>query len=728
MVDTTPSPEPGERRTTSPLRGRRAAWAAGVVALSCLLGLLGLLAFAADRLFPPDLSRLTPSTQVVDREGVLLRAFLTDSGEAWRLPATSEDVDPLYLSILMAFEDRRFFHHPGVDPLAVLRAAGQALGARRVVSGASTLSMQAARLLEPRPDRTVGAKFLEMARAVQLTAHLGRDTVLGAYLTLAPMGGNLEGVRAGSLAWLGKEPKHLTPGEAALLVALPQSPETLRPDRFPKRALAARNKVLDRAVAAGVLDLRRGAEAKADPLPQVRHPMPFLAPHVTGRLARAAPPGSRIRTTLDAPLQRAMEDLARTHVETLEPGQSLALIIAESRTGAIRAEIGSPDVQDQERDGAMDMTRAIRSPGSALKPLIYGMALERHLIHPETLVMDRPARFGAYTPANFGDTHWGEVTVRQALVQSLNVPAVALLDRVGPLPFAARLETAGIPLRLPRGVTRPGLPLALGGLGVTLEELTGIYAAIDAGGAAPPLSPLPNEGQASRRILEAAAAWYLADMLADSPPPPGRPPRAAEAPGQRTIAYKTGTSYGFRDAWSVGFDGDTTIGVWVGRPDGTPTPGAIGRDTAAPLLFDAFERLPKSLPPTRPRPPGVFVGANADLPPALRRLDGVGDRKGLSPLSDRDGLAITFPPDGTTLDLGGTDGVLSLAARGGQRPLTWLVDGRPVPSLAHARSTHWATRGPGKVAVTVVDAEGHSARVGVWLVAPEGVGPPIVEK
>jgi penicillin-binding protein 1C len=689
-----------------------------------VIGLVCLLVFGADRMLPPDLARLTPSTQVVDREGVLLRAFLTETGEAWRLPTTPDDVDPLYLSTLMAFEDQRFFQHPGVDPLAVLRAAGQALGAGRIVSGASTLSMQAARLIEPRPDRTFGAKLWEMGRALQLTAHLGRKTVLGAYLTLAPMGGNLEGVRAGSLSWLGKEPKRLTPAEAALLVALPQSPETLRPDRFPKRALAARNKVLDRAVAAGVLDPKRGEEAKGDPLPQVRRPMPFLAPHLTGCLARAAPPGSRIQTTLQAPLQRAMEDLARTRAETLESGQSLALIVAESKTGAIRAEVGSPDLQDQERDGAVDMTRGIRSPGSALKPLIYGMALERHLIHPETLVMDRPARFGSYTPANFGDTHWGEVSARQALVQSLNVPAVALLDRVGPLPFAARLEAAGIPLRLPRGVTRPGLPLALGGLGVTLEEMTGIYAAIDAGGAAPPLSALPNEGQAPRRILEEGAAWYLADMLADSPPPPGRPPRSAEAPGQRRIAYKTGTSYGFRDAWSLGFDGGTTIGVWVGRPDGTPTPGAIGRDTAAPILFDAFERLPDKRSPPRPRPKGVFIGANADLPPALRRLDGVNDRKGLAPLSDRNGLAITFPPDGATLDLSGTEGVLSLAARGGQRPLTWLVDGRPVPSLAHVRSTHWVARGGGKVAVTVVDAEGHSARVGIWLTDTDGAPPP----
>jgi penicillin-binding protein 1C len=259
---------------------------------------------------------------------------------------------------------------------------------------------------------------------------------------------------------------------------------------------------------------------------------------------------------------------------------------------------------------------------------------------------------------------------------------------------------------------------------VTLEEMTGIYAAIDAGGAAPPLSALPNEGQAPRRILEEGAAWYLADMLADSPPPPGRPPRSAEAPGQRRIAYKTGTSYGFRDAWSLGFDGGTTIGVWVGRPDGTPTPGAIGRDTAAPILFDAFERLPDKRSPPRPRPKGVFIGANADLPPALRRLDGVNDRKGLAPLSDRNGLAITFPPDGATLDLSGTEGVLSLAARGGQRPLTWLVDGRPVPSLAHVRSTHWVARGGGKVAVTVVDAEGHSARVGIWLTDTDGAPPP----
>jgi penicillin-binding protein 1C len=665
-----------------------------------------------------DLTRLTPSTQIEDREGVLLRAFLAGDPGAWRLPAESADVDPLYLAMLKAFEDRRFDIHLGVDPLAAVRAAGQMVASGRVVSGASTLSMQAARLLEPHPERTLGAKLWEMVRALHLTATLGREGVLSAYLTLAPMGGNLEGVRAGSLAWLGKEPKRLTPAEAALLVALPQSPEVLRPDRHPERARAARNKVLDRARVAGILDDRRAAEAKEDPVPSVRRPMPFLAPHLAERLAAAAPPGSRIRTTLDAPLQRRMEDLARSRLDVLEEGQSLAILVAESKTGAIRALVGSPDLGDQGRDGAVDMTRGIRSPGSALKPLIYGMALERRLIHPETLIMDRPTRFGAYTPANFGDTHWGEVTVREALVQSLNVPAVALLDRVGPLALAARLETAGIPLRLPKGVERPGLPLALGGLGMTLEDLVGIYAAIDAGGATPPLSPLPNEGVAPRRILEPEAAWYLADILAGSPPPPGRPPRAAEAPGARQIAYKTGTSYGFRDAWSLGFDGATTIGVWVGRPDGTPTPGAIGRDTAAPVLFDAFERLPGAPPPARPRPTGVFLGANADLPPALRRLDGPGDRPGRLPNRDRDALAITFPPDGATLDPGSPSVGLALSARGGVRPLTWLVDGHPVPSLAHARSTLWHPDGPGQVAVTVVDAQGRSARATVWVDHP----------
>ncbi|MBK1664358.1 penicillin-binding protein 1C [Rhodospirillum rubrum] len=684
---------------------------------------LALLVGAGDHLLPPDLGRLTPSTRVMAANGGVLRAFLTAEG-AWRLPGDPAAVDPFYLALLQAFEDRRFAYHPGVDPLAVVRALGQWLANGKVISGASTLTMQTVRLLDPRPERTIAVKLVEMVRAVQLEAHLGKTGVLGAYLTLAPFGGNLEGVRAGSLAWLGKDPRRLTPGEAALLVALPQAPEALRPDRHPAAARAARDKVLERAVRDGLLDPAQAREAKAEPVPTTRQPMPFSAPHLTYRLAARAPAGALIATTIDEGLQNRLERLARRVAVPLGPGQSLALLAAESASGRILASVGSPDYLDRARLGAIDMTRAVRSPGSALKPLLYGMAFERHIVHPETLMIDRPTRFGAYTPANFGDAHWGEVSVREALAQSLNVPAVMLLDRLGPLAFAARLQTAGIALRLPKGVERPGLPLALGGLGVRLDDLVGLFAAIDAGGEAPPLRALAGPPGPARRVLEPAAAWQVADILAGSPPPPGMI-LADLRQGGRTVAFKTGTSYGFRDAWAVGFDGKVTIGVWVGRPDGTPSPGAFGRATAAPLLFQAFEALEGRPPPPRSRPDGVFIGANGDLPPPLRRLDGAPPRAGRRLAVDRDALTIAFPPNGSVLDPASLVDGLALLARGGQRPLTWLVDGRPLVSPAFARTARWMPPslpqgGSLAVRVSVVDAGGQGDTAQVWI----GQSPP----
>ncbi|GEO80391.1 penicillin-binding protein 1C [Pararhodospirillum oryzae] len=669
--------------------------------------------------FLPDLSRLTPSTRVLGAEGRLLRVFPTEpaTGEAWRLPAHEADVDPLYLSMLLAIEDKRFPRHGGVDPLALARAVAQALEQGRVVSGASTLTMQVARLLEPRPRRTLAAKLLEMAHALALESRLGKQAVLNAYLTLAPFGGNLEGVRAGSLAWFGKEPRTLTPGEAALLVALPRAPEALRPDRHPMAARHARDRVLDRLVEAGVLSARRAAEARAETIPTQRRPLPRLAPHLTTRLARTAPPGARIETTLDHGLQSRLETLARDAVPTLAPGQSMALLAVESRTGRVLASVGSPDDLDESRCGAIDMTRAVRSPGSALKPLIYGMAFERHLVHPATLINDRPVRFGVYTPSNFDDGHWGEVTARDALAHSLNIPAVLLLERVGPLSFAQRLAQAGIPLRLPAGTTRPGLPLALGGLGVTLEELVGLMAAIDAGGRAPWPSPLPRTDTPPLppAVLAPDAAWQVADILAGSPPPPGYAP-PTRGNGGRVIAFKTGTSYGYRDAWAIGFDGAVTVGVWVGRPDGSPSPGEYGRITAAPVLFRAFERLEGPPPGPRPGPSDPFaaITRTADLPAPLRRLD---DPGGPARYLPADPLAprVVFPPDGTTVDLGTDADALVLSARGGQRPLVWLVDGRPLVSAAYARETRWSPSGPGQITVTVIDARGRADTARVWL-------------
>jgi penicillin-binding protein 1C len=679
-----------------------------------------------------------------------------------------------------------------VDPLAVARAAAQAVWHGEVVSGASTLTMQAARLLEPRP-RTLPSKLIEMARALQLTAHLGRDGVLDAYLTLAPFGGNIEGVRAAALAWWGKEPRRLTPGQAALLVALPQNPTSWRPDRHPEAARAARAKVLRRMVGAGVLTALQAREAEAEPLPEVRQPMPLLAAHVARRLAEEQDPTDPpvIPTTLDAALQARVEALVRAHADSLGARVSVAALVVEAGTGEARAWVGSPGLLDTARRGAIDMTRAPRSPGSALKPLIYGMAFEDGLLHPLTEIDDRPMAFGGgYAPENFGFAHHGRVTAAEALRRSLNVPAVAVLDRVGPMRFAARLTEAGVTPRRRGGLGRPGLPLALGGLGVTLEELVGLYATIAVGGErrVVRVQPIPNPSQNARsvgldadrdtpllppegggwegrdaaggtvaasastpqaffstppqpspiqgresgrlspslpgvpvsdpptRILSETAAWQLRSILAEAPPAAGFAPDDATR-GGRTVAFKTGTSYGFRDAWAIGMDGDHVVGVWVGRADGTPVPGIIGRETAAPLMRALFDLLaPPRRPLPGPRPAGVLdVARGADLPPPLRRLTAPDAGRRLAATGTADPLRLRFPPDGATLDWDQAALGLVLEADGGRRPYAWLVNGRPLETAPWHRGAQWRPDGRGLARVTVVDAAGRSAGAQIWL-------------
>ncbi len=676
-------------------------------------GLLALtaLAFALDRAMPPDLSPLgETSTLVVGRHGKVLRAF-TNRGGVWRLPARVGQVDPLYIEMLLAYEDRRFRIHPGVDPAAILRALGQRLTNGRIVSGASTLTMQTARLLAPRRRSLVG-KLTEMLRALQLEGRHGKDEILSMYLTLAPFGGNLEGVRAASLAYFGKEPKRLTPGQAALLVALPQAPSTTRPDRHPKAAKAARDKVLRAMARAGVLSEKRAHEAMQAPVPVRRRAMPFDAPHLARRLfAEKAKAGGRvIRTSIDRALQRALQRLVRHAAGGLGRKATIAVLVVDNRSRQILAYVASSDFFDRARAGQVDMITALRSPGSALKPFVYGMGFDDGIIHPETIIADVPTRFGDYQPENFSGAYHGEVSVREALQQSFNVPAVKVLSRVGPNRLAARLRQAGARLTFDAGRAKPGLPLALGGVGISLADLTMLYTGLANGGIVGPLSLRgggAGKAPAGRPLVSPAAAYYLARILEKAPPPAdfvaGRNTRRA-----RRIAYKTGTSYGYRDAWSVGFDATHTIGVWVGRPDGTPSPDHYGRNTAAPILFRAFGLTPAGPGPAPGRaPPGVLLAGNRDLPRHLRRFGGTQARGLAAPAP----LSIAFPPAGAVVELqrgskGSAYGALPLAASGGRKPLKWLVNGRPIASKPHRRQASWTPDGEGFVHITVIDADG----------------------
>ncbi|MFC6745689.1 penicillin-binding protein 1C [Methylobacterium persicinum] len=700
---------PGGREIRDAGRGSRLLLqVCAVLPLVCLLALWTY----AQSLPPLDLTAARARSAVIlDRSGALLRPFATTDGR-WRLPVTADAVDPRYLAMLRAFEDRRFAHHIGIDPLAVLRAAAQGLGRGRIVSGGSTLSMQVARLVEPRAKRSVEAKLRQAVRAVELERRLGKAQVLELYLALAPFGGSLEGIRAASLAYFGREPARLTAGQAALLVALPQSPETRRPDRFPERARAARDRVIDIAHRNGLLGDGEAASAKAEPVPTIRLSFPMVAAHAAEEALAANPTAPIIGLTLDGRLQASLEALAAERAVAAGPALSAAIVVLDNRDGRVIARVGSAGYLDASRRGAIDMSRAIRSPGSALKPFVYAMAFDGGIAHPETLIEDRPSRFSAsYAPENFDLTFQGTVTARRALQQSLNVPAVALMEAVGPARFVALLRNAGADLRLPQEAA-PGLPVALGGLSLTLTDLARLYAGLARGGDMPPTAwetgsgPPPGSG---RPIAGDVAAWYVADILRGTPPPDNA------LPGR--IAYKTGTSYGYRDAWAVGFDRRITVAVWVGRPDGAAVMGLVGRLVAAPILFDAFARYGGE-PIADPRPADALLAANPDLPPPLRRLDRGGAQEGPA------ALRIAYPPDGARVDLGLAnpaargavsegDGVI-LKASGGVPPLTWMIDGMPVARTSRRQSV-WTPEGAGFARISVLDATGASDSVAVRI-------------
>ena len=381
------------------------------------------------------------SVEVLARDGSLLRAFTVADGR-WRM--TPGAVDPLFVRMLVAYEDKRFYQHSGVDPLAMIRAALQSAWQGRITSGGSTLTMQVARLLENSGTGRLAGKLRQIRVALALERRLTKSAILDLYLRIAPYGGNVEGVRAATLSWFGKEPRRLTPAQSALLVALPQSPEIRRPDRFAAAAQAARDRVLERMVSTGVLDSDRARAAASEPVPVLRREFPALAPHLAERLRSADPLQKVHRTTIDAPLQRSLERLAARSVAGAGDSLSLAVVVADHQSGAIIASVGSPDWTDDRRAGFIDMTRAIRSPGSTLKPFVYGLAFDEGLAHPETLIEVRLTAFGTYVPQNFDKTFRGTIPVREALQLSLNIPVVSLTEALGPSRLIATLERAGV--------------------------------------------------------------------------------------------------------------------------------------------------------------------------------------------------------------------------------------------------------------------------------------------
>lgn len=566
----------------------------------CLLLLVMLIGL--DRLFPPLIPRADAhkALLVTARDGTPLRAF-ADDDHVWRYSVTLAEVSPVYLQALQVYEDRWFRWHPGVNPLSIGRAVWQRLRTGRVISGGSTLTMQVVRILEPMPKSAWG-KLWQIVRAVQLELHCSKDEILNLYINYAPMGGVIQGVEAASRTYLGKPSKQLSFADAALLTVLPQAPSRLRPDRQAHRARVARDKVLRRMEhhwqEADIED------ALLEPIVAQAARDPMLAPLLAQRLKQLAKGRSRIDTTLDAQAQTTVELLLTHRLGALPPRVSLAALVVDNSSLEVRAYAGSADFFDANRFSDVDMVRALRSPGSTLKPFLYGLAMDDGLIHSESLLADVPQDFGGYQPGNFQQSFHGAVSASEALRKSLNVPAVEILERVDPHRFVAVLRRGGLKLDFPKGES-PNLSVILGGAGTTLEQLVGAYTAFARKGISGQPRYTTEAPVVEQRMLSEGAAYIVRNMLESGSPLEHAIEQSAGV--QRGIAWKTGTSFGFRDAWSIGVSDRYTVGVWIGRPDGTPNPGFFGASIAAPLLVDIFNALDPQPNAVHPPPDSVKV-------------------------------------------------------------------------------------------------------------------------
>ena len=587
------------------MKGRLTHWRR-IFQPAILILLLGVLSFfILDLIFPLPLIKGEKdfASAVIAEDGSPLRGF-PDAQGVWRYPAGLDMISPLYLEALINYEDRWFRMHPGVNPWSLIRAVWMNFHYGRIVSGGSTLTMQTARLISPH-KRTIPGKLKQIFRAFQLEYHYTKDEILTFYLNFAPFGGTIEGVQAASFAYLGKPALELTRAEAALLAVLPQAPSRLRPDRAPEAAEKARNKILNRMADLGVWDRETVLEAMKEKIPARFNDRPMSAPLLARRLRPRAEPDKPVHTLIDVTMQDAASGLVRNFIQGFPKHTSAAVLVMENSNLAVRAYVGSADFLNGDRFGHVDMVRAVRSPGSTLKPFLYAFALEEGLLHSESLLVDAPLNVGGYRPGNFTKGFSGPVSVSEALIRSLNIPAVDVLDRLGPNFFDARLRQGGLKVQYPpHGGPNPAM--ILGGVGVSLEGLVGAYSSLSRAGLAGPPRMARDDPILERRMMSPGAAYIIKRILAGHRRP-DLPLGRVSLDRSREAAWKTGTSYGFRDAWAIGAADDFTVGVWVGRPDGSPSPGQYGLVSAAPLLFSIIDSLPRRNNPPPPIPDSVTM-------------------------------------------------------------------------------------------------------------------------
>lgn len=564
------------------------------VTLICLL-ITPICLWLADKIWPLPDPEPQIATIVTAQDGTPLWRFADKEG-IWRYHVKLADVSPDYLNALITYEDRWFYQHPGINPMAIFRAAWQDLSSGQIISGGSTLSMQVARLIDPH-SRTFGGKLKQLWRTLQLEWHYSKEEILEIYLNRAPFGGTLEGIGAASWAYLGKAPADLSAGESALMAVLPQAPSRLRPDRYPQRAQSARNKVLDRLAEYQIWPQQKVDEIKQEQVLLAPRQTPQLAPLLARRMYHQGR-APIITTTIDINIQRQLEDIANQWKYQLPAKTSLAILVVDHTDMSVKGYVGSADFTDNQRFGHVDMISAWRSPGSTLKPFIYALALDEGLIHAESLLQDVPRRFDNYRPGNFDSGFHGAVSASEALSRSLNLPAVQLLEAYGAKKFAAKLRNNHLEMRFPYG-SEPNLALILGGTATRMDELVATFSALARQGKTAPLRFKPEQQIENRTLMSAGAAWIIRRILAGE----ARPRPDSALPEIVPLAWKTGTSYGYRDAWAVGVNARYTIGIWVGRPDGTPVAGQYGFATAVPIMNQVNNLLTGYFYQNKHRPP-----------------------------------------------------------------------------------------------------------------------------
>ncbi len=549
--------------------------------------LLPFIAFIVLLLVYPLPGKLEPSwsRQILYSDGEVMRTTLSQD-EKWRVFLPLKEIDPLLIKTTLCYEDRFFYYHPGINPFSVVRAIFQNLKAGKIVSGASTITMQLARIVEPK-KRTILSKLVEGFRALQFELRLGKDRVLEMYLNLAPYGGNIEGVGAASLAYFGKLPHKLAPEQVAFLVSLPRNPLIFKDM---KKLREGRDRVLECMFKRGIIDEKEYKRAVATSLPAGRKPFPFEAPHASDFLLSKYPGEREIKSTIKRYLQKRVESILSSYRKSIfsSGATNASVVVIENETGRVRALVGSLDYWDRSIDGQVRGFYAFRSPGSALKPFLYALAIEEGVINPEMLIEDAPYRFSNFSPINFSGKWSGLVKAEDALAYSLNIPFVLILRRTGYRKFIDRLASGG--LVGPFSPEDYGLTVITGGMDVRLLELTNLYSALARGGVYMDYTLVEGTRRDKRKIFRPGAVLLTLRALGKRNRPDA--PDLASFTMPRTVVYwKTGTSWGRRDAWSIGFVRKYTVGVWVGNFNGEGAEGIVGAKIASPIMFDILRSI-----------------------------------------------------------------------------------------------------------------------------------------